>query len=51
MPPTPPPAMFPSNAAIAVIRDAQGKQIGTVTMTTEFHQWLNAILRSLGSAT
>lgn len=51
MPPVPPPAAFPSQAAIAVVRDAQGKIIGTVTATAEFQQWLQAVLRSLTSAT
>jgi hypothetical protein len=50
MPPVSPPAPFETNAAIAVIRDAQGRITGTVTMTPEFSQWLQALLRSLNSA-
>lgn len=50
MPPTKPPPPWQSDAAIAEIRDAQGRVVGTVKPTAEFLRWMQALLNSLNSA-
>jgi hypothetical protein len=50
MPPKNPPSPFSATASLGVVRDANGRVVGTVSPSPEFLRWLNEVLQSLKSA-
>ena len=50
MPPIPPPPKPLTTVAIAEVRDATGKVVAKVYPTAEFDRFLEALLRSVQSA-